>query len=283
MTWFSDKLLSARVYPDSQSQRPSVDPPGGPGLIFPLPGGSVSRQDSSKSRASASGGVGGGSRGFGGSGGAGGEVDEESKKNQNIINIVREGQISLLVRISSYFVILLLITPSSFTLHNLCVFSSLSSLCSLTWQLIIWSWSETRMETTCSTSRPLRATPTVCSISHLWWGRIVSMSATTSSSPPLVWGSRWTSVLDWVHVSKVTCLYSSAGRDSALMTLRRQLWITSSQSTGTPLCGVFRVTQQCWHSAVSSCMLHTLTAVSCLSGKAQQKCKKCVYAASALF
>lgn len=99
----------------------------------------MSRQDSSKSWASASGGVGGGSRGFGGSGGAGGEVDEESKKNQNIINIVREGQISLLVRISSYFVILLLITPSSFTLHNLFVFSSLSSLCSLTWQLIIWS------------------------------------------------------------------------------------------------------------------------------------------------
>lgn len=106
--------------------------------MFPLPGCSVSRQDSSKSWAPASGGVGGGSRGFGGSGGAGGEVDEETKKNQNIINIVREGQISLLVRISSYFVILL-ITPLVFILHNLCVFSSLSSLCSLTWQLIIWS------------------------------------------------------------------------------------------------------------------------------------------------
>lgn len=36
-----------------------------------------------------------GSRGFGG--GAGGELDEETKKNQNIMNIVREGQISLLV------------------------------------------------------------------------------------------------------------------------------------------------------------------------------------------
>ncbi|XP_042083169.1 synphilin-1 isoform X2 [Haplochromis burtoni] len=93
--------LSSFSDADSQSQRPSVDPPGGPGLIFPLPGGSVSRQDSSKSWASASGGVGGGSRGFGGSGGAGGEVDEESKKNQNIINIVREGQISLLPHLAA--------------------------------------------------------------------------------------------------------------------------------------------------------------------------------------
>lgn len=90
-----DKLLSARVYPDSQSQRPGVEPPGGQGLMFPLPGCSIGRQDNPKSWTSGTGGGGmSGPRGFGG---AGGEVDEETKKNQNIINIVREGQISLLV------------------------------------------------------------------------------------------------------------------------------------------------------------------------------------------
>ncbi|XP_030272934.1 synphilin-1 [Sparus aurata] len=99
----ADKLLSARVYPDSQTQRPGVEPPGGPVLMFPMPGCSVSRQDASKSWAPGSGGGGGGSsasRGFGG-GGAGGEVDEETKKNQNIINIVREGQISLLPHLAA--------------------------------------------------------------------------------------------------------------------------------------------------------------------------------------
>lgn len=57
----------------------------------------MGRQESSKTWAP---GPGGGSAGSGaprGFGGAGGEVDEETKKNQNIINIVREGQISLLV------------------------------------------------------------------------------------------------------------------------------------------------------------------------------------------
>lgn len=88
----SDKLLSARVYPDSQIQRSSIDPPGGSGLIFPLPGCNISRPCALKPWAGAAGS--GASRAFGG---AGGEVDEESKKNQNIINIVREGQISLLV------------------------------------------------------------------------------------------------------------------------------------------------------------------------------------------
>ncbi|XP_033475855.2 synphilin-1 isoform X1 [Epinephelus lanceolatus] len=103
----ADKLLSARVYPDSQSQRPGVEPPGGPGMMFPLPGCSVGRQDSSKSWAPGPGGGGGGGggsggpRGFGGGGGAGGEVDEETKKNQNIINIVREGQISLLPHLAA--------------------------------------------------------------------------------------------------------------------------------------------------------------------------------------
>uniref|UniRef100_A0A3B4UWS3 Synuclein, alpha interacting protein n=1 Tax=Seriola dumerili TaxID=41447 RepID=A0A3B4UWS3_SERDU len=71
-----DKLLSARVYPDSQAQRPGVEAAGGPGLMFSLPGCSVSRQD-------------------------GGGVDEETKKNQNIINIVREGQISLLPHLAA--------------------------------------------------------------------------------------------------------------------------------------------------------------------------------------
>uniref|UniRef100_A0A672FA53 Synuclein, alpha interacting protein n=1 Tax=Salarias fasciatus TaxID=181472 RepID=A0A672FA53_SALFA len=89
-----DKLLSARVFPESQSQRGGVEPPGGAGLMFPLPG----RQDASKPWAPGQGGGGGGPRGFGG---AGGEVDEETKKNQNIINIVREGQISLLPHLAA--------------------------------------------------------------------------------------------------------------------------------------------------------------------------------------
>ncbi len=74
--------------------------------MFPMSGCSLSRQDSSKPWAPGPGGGGGGGsgvpRGFGGSGGAGGEVDEETKKNQNIINIVRDGQISLLVRGRNY-------------------------------------------------------------------------------------------------------------------------------------------------------------------------------------
>ncbi|XP_029943663.1 synphilin-1-like [Salarias fasciatus] len=90
----ADKLLSARVFPESQSQRGGVEPPGGAGLMFPLPG----RQDASKPWAPGQGGGGGGPRGFGG---AGGEVDEETKKNQNIINIVREGQISLLPHLAA--------------------------------------------------------------------------------------------------------------------------------------------------------------------------------------
>ncbi|CAN9512660.1 unnamed protein product [Ophioblennius macclurei] len=94
----ADKLLSARVFLDSQSQRSSVEPTGSPGLMFPLPGCSVSRQDASKSWAAGQGGGGGAPRGFGG---AGGEADEETKKNQNIINIVREGQISLLPHLAA--------------------------------------------------------------------------------------------------------------------------------------------------------------------------------------
>lgn len=88
----SDKLLSARVYPDPQIQRSSIDPPGSSGLMFPLPGCNISRPDASKPWMGGAGSS--APRAFGG---AGGEVDEETKKNQNIINIVREGQISLLV------------------------------------------------------------------------------------------------------------------------------------------------------------------------------------------
>ncbi|KAM4746522.1 LOW QUALITY PROTEIN: synphilin-1 [Anableps anableps] len=85
----ADKLLSARVFPDPQSQRSGAEPPGG--LTFPL-----GKQDASKPWTPGAGGV--GLRGFGG---AGGEVDEELKKNQNIINIVREGQISLLPHLAA--------------------------------------------------------------------------------------------------------------------------------------------------------------------------------------
>lgn len=77
-----DKLLSARVFPDPQSQRSGAEPPGG--LAFPLAGCIVGKPDASKPWTP-------------GGGGARGELDEETKKNQNIINIVREGQISLLV------------------------------------------------------------------------------------------------------------------------------------------------------------------------------------------
>ncbi|XP_076003650.1 synphilin-1 [Genypterus blacodes] len=90
----TDKLLSARVYPESQ--RPGLEPAGGPGLMFPLPGCSTGRQDGSKTWGPGGAGAGAGSRGSGGA-----EVDEETKKNQNIINIVREGQISLLPHLAA--------------------------------------------------------------------------------------------------------------------------------------------------------------------------------------
>lgn len=44
--------------------------------------------------------------------------------------------------------------------------------------------------TICCTSPPPRATPTVCSISPLWWERTAWTNATTSNSPLLVWESR---------------------------------------------------------------------------------------------
>ncbi|XP_057687279.1 synphilin-1 [Corythoichthys intestinalis] len=88
-----DKLLSARVFPEAQNlnqhQRLGPEPPVGPaGVLFPQ----LAAQDASKTRTSA-GGQHGGARGV--------ELDEESKKKYNIINIVREGQISLLPHLAA--------------------------------------------------------------------------------------------------------------------------------------------------------------------------------------
>lgn len=79
----SDKLLSARVYPDVQ--RPGAEA-GGSSLMFAQSGSTAGRQDPSKPW---------------GPGGNVPEMDEETKKNQNIINIVREGQISLLPHLAA--------------------------------------------------------------------------------------------------------------------------------------------------------------------------------------
>ncbi|XP_061745371.1 synphilin-1 isoform X2 [Nerophis ophidion] len=84
-----DQLLSARVYPEAPNQRSGMEPAGGAVLTFPLPGGSLA-----KPRTTA---PGAGGRGCGGAA----EVDEESKKKQNILNIVREGQISLLPHLAA--------------------------------------------------------------------------------------------------------------------------------------------------------------------------------------
>ncbi|XP_077377819.1 synphilin-1 [Festucalex cinctus] len=103
-----DKLLSARVYPEAQNhnqnQRPGLEPPaGGAGVLFPL----LAKQDAAKPWSPAGGQHGGASGGGGGGAGAGArrgggaEVDEETKKKHNIINIVREGQISLLPHLAA--------------------------------------------------------------------------------------------------------------------------------------------------------------------------------------
>ncbi|MEQ2217870.1 hypothetical protein XENOCAPTIV_025004, partial [Xenoophorus captivus] len=55
MALLPDKLLSARVFPDSQSQRLGADPPGG--LTFPLAGCNVGKQDTSKPWAPGAGGI----------------------------------------------------------------------------------------------------------------------------------------------------------------------------------------------------------------------------------
>ena len=87
-----DKLLSARVYPET-SHKAGLEPPGSTGLLFPPAGSSAARPWPS------AGGL--GRPGAGATARGGGEVDEETKKNQNIINIIREGQISLLVSTTS--------------------------------------------------------------------------------------------------------------------------------------------------------------------------------------
>lgn len=77
----ADKLLSGRPFPDTPTHKAGTDTTGSQPL-FPLQGGSAGRLDSSKSWSSSR---------------THGECDEDTKKSQNIINIVREGQISLLV------------------------------------------------------------------------------------------------------------------------------------------------------------------------------------------
>ncbi|MCJ8735025.1 hypothetical protein PDJAM_G00242220 [Pangasius djambal] len=76
----ADKLLSGRPFPDTPTHKvgsdTSVSQP-----LFHVQGGSVGRLDNSKPWSSPK---------------AFGECDEETKKSHNIINIVREGQISLL-------------------------------------------------------------------------------------------------------------------------------------------------------------------------------------------
>ncbi|CAL8263357.1 unnamed protein product [Boreogadus saida] len=81
-----DKLLSARVYPES-GLKAGLDPPCSAGLLFPPAGSSAARPRAPAGGATARGG--------------GGEVDEETKKKQNIINIIREGQISLLPHLAA--------------------------------------------------------------------------------------------------------------------------------------------------------------------------------------
>ncbi|KAK7933370.1 hypothetical protein WMY93_004266 [Mugilogobius chulae] len=79
----SEKLLSARVFPDVQ--RPGLET-GGSALKFTQGGSTVSRPDQTKAWASA---------------GPAPELDEETKRNHNILNIVREGQISLLPHLAA--------------------------------------------------------------------------------------------------------------------------------------------------------------------------------------
>lgn len=77
----ADRLLSARPFPDTPTHKAGSDTSVSQPL-FHIQGGSVGRLDNSKSWS--------GPKAFG-------ECDEETKKSHNIINIVREGQISLLV------------------------------------------------------------------------------------------------------------------------------------------------------------------------------------------
>ncbi|XP_033829103.1 synphilin-1 [Periophthalmus magnuspinnatus] len=79
----SEKLLSARVFPDVQRAGGEA---GGSGLMFAQGGCTMARQDQTKPWTP---------------GGPAPEMDEETKRNQNILNIVREGQISLLPHLAA--------------------------------------------------------------------------------------------------------------------------------------------------------------------------------------
>ncbi|KAM9545709.1 synphilin-1 isoform 2-T2 [Salvelinus alpinus] len=82
-----DKLLANRAYPETQAHKTGADTPGSSqAMMFPLQGCAGSRQDSSKTWN--------GTR-------LHGEWDDETKKSQNIINIIREGQISLLPHLAA--------------------------------------------------------------------------------------------------------------------------------------------------------------------------------------
>uniref|UniRef100_A0A8C6WHK9 Synuclein, alpha interacting protein n=1 Tax=Neogobius melanostomus TaxID=47308 RepID=A0A8C6WHK9_9GOBI len=74
------KLLSARVFPDVQRASGEA---GGSSLMFAQAGGTAARPDTSKPWAPAP------------------EMDEETKRNNNILNIVREGQVSLLPHLAA--------------------------------------------------------------------------------------------------------------------------------------------------------------------------------------
>lgn len=86
-------LAGSRPYPDVQALKVGSEASGGQPVMFPLQAGTIGRQEVGKA--------------WGGSRPYGGEGDEEAKKSQNIINIVREGQISLLVRRTDIFVLLM--------------------------------------------------------------------------------------------------------------------------------------------------------------------------------
>ncbi|XP_041957661.1 synphilin-1 [Alosa sapidissima] len=79
-------LAVSRPFPDMQALKAGSDASGSQSMLFPLQGGTTGRQEAGKAW--------GGSRGFG-------ECDDEAKKSQNIINIVREGQISLLPHLAA--------------------------------------------------------------------------------------------------------------------------------------------------------------------------------------
>ncbi|XP_041756549.1 synphilin-1 isoform X2 [Coregonus clupeaformis] len=82
-----DKPLANRAYPEPQAHKTGGDTPGSSqAMMSPLQGCAGARQDNSKTWSSTR---------------LHGECDEETKKSQNIINIIREGQISLLPHLAA--------------------------------------------------------------------------------------------------------------------------------------------------------------------------------------